>query len=103
MNSLRSLQRALAFEIERQSALLAAGQEVEQETRHWDEAAGCTRAGRSKEESSDYRYFPEPDLVPVELDASRLGRLRAAEDLLRSCQQPGRCGQQSSRRRCQGG
>jgi len=78
MNSLRSLQRALAFEIDRQSALLAAGQEVEQETRHWDEAAGCTRAGRSKEESSDYRYFPEPDLVPVELDAARLERLRAA-------------------------
>jgi aspartyl-tRNA(Asn)/glutamyl-tRNA(Gln) amidotransferase subunit B len=78
MNSLRSLQRALAFEIERQSALVAAGQEVEQETRHWDEAGGCTRAGRSKEESSDYRYFPEPDLVPVELDAARLGRLRAA-------------------------
>ncbi|HUU62075.1 MAG TPA: Asp-tRNA(Asn)/Glu-tRNA(Gln) amidotransferase subunit GatB [Acidimicrobiia bacterium] len=78
MNSLRSLQRALAFEIDRQSALLAAGQPVEQETRHWDEAAGCTRAGRSKEESSDYRYFPEPDLVPVELDAARLERLRAA-------------------------
>jgi len=78
MNSLRSLQRALAFEIERQSALLAAGQEVEQETRHWDEAAGCTRAGRSKEESSDYRYFPEPDLVPVELGAARLARLQAA-------------------------
>jgi len=77
MNSLRSLQRALAFEIDRQSALLAAGQEVEQETRHWDEAAGCTRAGRSKEESSDYRYFPEPDLVPVALDAARLERLRA--------------------------
>jgi aspartyl-tRNA(Asn)/glutamyl-tRNA(Gln) amidotransferase subunit B len=78
MNSLRSLQRALGFEIERQSALLAAGGEVEQETRHWDEAAGCTRAGRSKEESSDYRYFPEPDLVPVELGTARLARLRAA-------------------------
>ena len=78
MNSLRSLQRALAFEIERQSALLAGGREVEQETRHWDEAAGCTRAGRSKEESSDYRYFPEPDLVPVTLDPDRLENLRAA-------------------------
>jgi aspartyl-tRNA(Asn)/glutamyl-tRNA(Gln) amidotransferase subunit B len=78
MNSLRSLQRALAFEVERQSALLAAGREVEQETRHWDEGAGCTRAGRSKEESSDYRYFPEPDLVPVNLDAALLDRLRAA-------------------------
>jgi aspartyl-tRNA(Asn)/glutamyl-tRNA(Gln) amidotransferase subunit B len=78
MNSLRSLQRALAFEVERQTALLAAGGGVEQETRHWDEAAGCTRAGRSKEESSDYRYFPEPDLVPVTLEAGLLDRLRAA-------------------------
>jgi aspartyl-tRNA(Asn)/glutamyl-tRNA(Gln) amidotransferase subunit B len=78
MNSLRSLQRALAYEVERQSRLLASGKEVEQETRHWDEAAGCTRAGRSKEESSDYRYFPEPDLVPVSLDAALLERLQAA-------------------------
>ncbi|MFH1330862.1 MAG: Asp-tRNA(Asn)/Glu-tRNA(Gln) amidotransferase subunit GatB [Actinomycetota bacterium] len=78
MNSLRSLQRALAFEVERQTQRLAAGDEVEQETRHWDEAAGRTRAGRSKEESSDYRYFPEPDLVPVTLEAVLLERLRAA-------------------------
>ncbi|MBM3695827.1 MAG: Asp-tRNA(Asn)/Glu-tRNA(Gln) amidotransferase subunit GatB [Actinobacteria bacterium] len=78
MNSLRSLQRALAFEAERQTGLLSAGGEVEQETRHWDEAAGCTRAGRSKEESSDYRYFPEPDLVPVALEAALLDRLREA-------------------------
>ncbi len=78
MNSLRSLQRALAFEVERQVARLASGQEVEQETRHWDEAAGCTRAGRSKEESSDYRYFPEPDLVPVTLEAALLESLRAS-------------------------
>jgi aspartyl-tRNA(Asn)/glutamyl-tRNA(Gln) amidotransferase subunit B len=78
MNSLRSLQRALAFEVERQTALLAAGRPVEQETRHWDEAAGCTRAGRSKEESSDYRYFPEPDLVPVTLETALLERLRAS-------------------------
>jgi len=78
MNSLRSLQRALAFEVERQTALLEASREVEQETRHWDEAAGVTRAGRSKEESSDYRYFPEPDLVPVTLETALLERLRAA-------------------------
>jgi len=77
MNSLRSLQRALAFEVERQTQRLVAGGEVEQETRHWDEAAGCTRAGRSKEESSDYRYFPEPDLVPVTLEPALLERLRA--------------------------
>jgi aspartyl-tRNA(Asn)/glutamyl-tRNA(Gln) amidotransferase subunit B len=78
MNSLRSLQRALAFEIERQTGLLAVGGAVDQETRHWDEAAGCTREGRSKEESSDYRYFPEPDLVPVTLEPALLERLRAA-------------------------
>ncbi len=65
MNSFRSLERALAFEIDRQIAALEAGQTISQETRHWDEAAGVTHGMRSKEESSDYRYFPEPDLVPI--------------------------------------
>lgn len=65
MNSMRSLQRALAHEIDRQRAILDAGGTVAQETRHWDEGAGRTEAGRSKEESSDYRYFQEPDLVPI--------------------------------------
>jgi aspartyl-tRNA(Asn)/glutamyl-tRNA(Gln) amidotransferase subunit B len=78
MNSLRSLQRALAFEIERQTRVLDTGERVRQETRHWDEAAGRTEPGRSKEESSDYRYFPEPDLVPLEVGADLLERLRAA-------------------------
>jgi aspartyl-tRNA(Asn)/glutamyl-tRNA(Gln) amidotransferase subunit B len=65
VNSLRSLARAIEFERERQIELVEAGQRVMQETRHWDEEAGRTRPGRSKEEPDDYRYFPEPDLVPV--------------------------------------
>ena len=65
MNSLRSLGRAIDYEIERQIAALAAGERIVQETRHWDEADGVTHSMRSKEGSSDYRYFPEPDLVPV--------------------------------------
>jgi aspartyl-tRNA(Asn)/glutamyl-tRNA(Gln) amidotransferase subunit B len=67
MNSFRSLERALAYEIERQAAALAGGEPILQETRHWDEEAGVTASMRSKEESSDYRYFPEPDLVPIEV------------------------------------
>ncbi|MFI5046993.1 MAG: Asp-tRNA(Asn)/Glu-tRNA(Gln) amidotransferase subunit GatB [Acidimicrobiia bacterium] len=65
MNSLRSLGRAIDHEIERQIAALEAGERIAQETRHWDEAEGRTGSMRSKEGSSDYRYFPEPDLVPV--------------------------------------
>ncbi len=65
MNSLRSLGRAVDFEIARQIALVKSGEPVIQETRHWDENAGKTSSMRSKEEANDYRYFPEPDLVPV--------------------------------------
>jgi aspartyl-tRNA(Asn)/glutamyl-tRNA(Gln) amidotransferase subunit B len=65
MNSLRSLGRAVEYEIERQAALLDAGERVVQETRHWNEEDGRTHSMRSKEEAFDYRYFPEPDLVPV--------------------------------------
>jgi aspartyl-tRNA(Asn)/glutamyl-tRNA(Gln) amidotransferase subunit B len=67
VNSLRSLQRAVAFEIERQIALVESGGTVVQETRHWNEATGKTTSMRSKEESEDYRYFQEPDLVPIEV------------------------------------
>ncbi|HET9077650.1 MAG TPA: Asp-tRNA(Asn)/Glu-tRNA(Gln) amidotransferase subunit GatB [Acidimicrobiales bacterium] len=66
MNSLRSLGRAIEYEAARQIALITEGGTVSQETRHWDEAAGRTGSMRSKEEAYDYRYFPEPDLVPVE-------------------------------------
>src|SRR5439155_7263511 len=65
MNSIRSVQRAIEYEIERQIGQLEAGERVVQETRHWNEAHGRTRSMRSKEEAYDYRYFPEPDLVPV--------------------------------------
>ena len=65
LNSLRSLLRAIDHEVERQSALIESGERVVQETRHWDEDGGRTISGRSKEEAHDYRYFPEPDLVPV--------------------------------------
>ncbi|GAA1998281.1 Asp-tRNA(Asn)/Glu-tRNA(Gln) amidotransferase subunit GatB [Nakamurella flavida] len=65
VNSLRSVERAVRYEITRQAARLAAGQRIVQETRHFEEATGTTNAGRSKETAEDYRYFPEPDLVPV--------------------------------------
>jgi aspartyl-tRNA(Asn)/glutamyl-tRNA(Gln) amidotransferase subunit B len=65
LNSLRSLGRAIDYEAHRQWDLLQAGEKIDQETRHWNEAEGRTLSGRSKEEAYDYRYFPEPDLVPV--------------------------------------
>jgi aspartyl-tRNA(Asn)/glutamyl-tRNA(Gln) amidotransferase subunit B len=76
MNSFRSLERAIAAEIERQVAVLEGGGSLIQETRHWDEEAGTTQGMRSKEESSDYRYFAEPDLVPVVMDAPLIARIR---------------------------
>lgn len=75
MNSMRSLQRALAYEIDRQASVLDGGGRIAQETRHWDEESGRTESGRSKEESSDYRYFSEPDLVPVVTDDATVERL----------------------------
>ncbi len=76
MNSFRFLQRALEYEIERQVAELEAGGRIIQETRLWDEARGITLSMRSKEEAHDYRYFPEPDLVPVVVDEEWVERLR---------------------------
>lgn len=70
MNSLRSLQRAVAHEIDRQIGVVESGGAVVQETRHWNEGSGTTSSMRSKEESEDYRYFQEPDLVPLEVDAA---------------------------------
>ncbi|HJU51137.1 MAG TPA: Asp-tRNA(Asn)/Glu-tRNA(Gln) amidotransferase subunit GatB [Acidimicrobiia bacterium] len=77
MNSFRSLERAIDSEIDRQVALLEQGKKVKQETRHWDEEAGATRSMRSKEESSDYRYFAEPDLLPLVFAAQQVETLRA--------------------------
>src|SRR5580765_608937 len=65
VNSLRSVERAVRYEITRQAAVLTSGGSIVQETRHWQEDSGTTTSGRSKETAEDYRYFPEPDLVPV--------------------------------------
>ncbi|WP_026453084.1 Asp-tRNA(Asn)/Glu-tRNA(Gln) amidotransferase subunit GatB [Saccharomonospora iraqiensis] len=65
VNSLRSVERAVRHEMGRQAAVLAAGGSITQETRHFQEADGTTAAGRTKETAEDYRYFPEPDLVPI--------------------------------------
>jgi aspartyl-tRNA(Asn)/glutamyl-tRNA(Gln) amidotransferase subunit B len=93
VNSLRSVEQAVRYEIRRQAAVLGAGQRVIQETRHFHEDSGITTSGRSKEEAQDYRYFPEPDLVPLapardwaeqiraslpELPAARRARLQQA-------------------------
>ncbi len=77
MNSFRSVLRAIESEIERQTEVLESGGRVVQETRGWDEAQGVTHSMRSKEEAHDYRYFPDPDLVPMEIDAALVERLKA--------------------------
>jgi aspartyl-tRNA(Asn)/glutamyl-tRNA(Gln) amidotransferase subunit B len=78
VNSLRSVERAVRFEIERQAAVLDAGGRVVQETRHFHEDTGTTTPGRSKEEAQDYRYFPEPDLVPLAPSREWVEELRAS-------------------------
>jgi aspartyl-tRNA(Asn)/glutamyl-tRNA(Gln) amidotransferase subunit B len=78
VNSLRSVERAVRYEISRQAARLSAGQRIVQETRHWHEDTGVTTPGRSKEQAEDYRYFPEPDLVPIAPDPAWVEELRAA-------------------------
>jgi aspartyl-tRNA(Asn)/glutamyl-tRNA(Gln) amidotransferase subunit B len=78
VNSLRSVERAVRFEIERQAGILDAGGRVVQETRHFHEESGTTTPGRSKEEAQDYRYFPEPDLVPVAPPPTWVDELRSA-------------------------
>jgi len=76
LNSFRFLQKALEHEIERQVAVLTEGGRIVQETRLWDSVAGRTVSMRSKEEAHDYRYFPEPDLPPVVVDADRIQRIQ---------------------------
>jgi aspartyl-tRNA(Asn)/glutamyl-tRNA(Gln) amidotransferase subunit B len=77
VNSLRSVERAVRHEIERQAAVLDDGGRVIQETRHFHEDTGATTSGRSKEEAQDYRYFPEPDLVPLAPERDWVEELRA--------------------------
>ncbi|MEU6429349.1 Asp-tRNA(Asn)/Glu-tRNA(Gln) amidotransferase subunit GatB [Microbispora sp. NPDC046973] len=78
VNSLRSVERAVRGEIERQAAILAEGGRIVQETRHFHEDTGQTTSGRSKEEAQDYRYFPEPDLLPMAPDPAWVESLKAA-------------------------
>jgi aspartyl-tRNA(Asn)/glutamyl-tRNA(Gln) amidotransferase subunit B len=78
VNSLRSVERAIRYEIQRQAAILAKGGTIIQETRHWHEDTGVTSAGRPKSDADDYRYFPEPDLLPVEPSHELIESLRAA-------------------------
>jgi len=77
VNSFRYVQKALEYEIDRQIDLLERGGRVVQETRLWDSASGRTSSMRTKEEAHDYRYFPEPDLPPLMVDAGRLDAVRA--------------------------
>jgi aspartyl-tRNA(Asn)/glutamyl-tRNA(Gln) amidotransferase subunit B len=77
MNSFRSVGRALRYEIERQEAALRKGERIVQETRNWDETRGLTYSTRSKEQAHDYRYFPDPDLVPLTIEQTMIERWRA--------------------------
>ena len=77
VNSFRSIERAVRYEVSRQAAVLDAGKTVTQETRHWHEDTSTTTAGRVKSDAEDYRYFPEPDLVPVEPSREWVEEIRA--------------------------
>lgn len=77
VNSFRALQRAIEYEIERQIELVEDGERVVQETRLWDDNSGETRSMRGKEDAHDYRYFPEPDLMPLEIDSEWIARVKA--------------------------
>jgi aspartyl-tRNA(Asn)/glutamyl-tRNA(Gln) amidotransferase subunit B len=78
VNSLRSVENAVRYEIQRQAHILANGGTITQETRHWHEDRGYTSAGRPKSDADDYRYFPEPDLVPVQPSTAWIEEIRAA-------------------------
>ncbi|MBN1283228.1 MAG: Asp-tRNA(Asn)/Glu-tRNA(Gln) amidotransferase subunit GatB [Proteobacteria bacterium] len=77
LNSFKAVERAVAYEIERQIKVVDGGGKVVQETRLWNDAAGRTESMRSKEEAHDYRYFPDPDLMPLTVDEKWIGRVRA--------------------------
>ncbi len=82
LNSLRSLGRAIEYEAQRQIDLITAGEKVRQETRHWSEVSGTTSTMRVKEEADDYRYFTEPDLVPLDPSAEWIEEIRASLPVL---------------------
>ena len=76
MNSFKAVKKALQFEVNRQKKLLDEGEKISQDTMHWDESNNVTVSMRSKEEAHDYRYFPEPDLLPVKLDLKMINEIR---------------------------
>ncbi len=78
INSFRFVEKALEYEIQRQTACLEKGEEIVQETRLWDEHEAATRSMRSKEHASDYRYFPDPDLLPLIVDEEWISKIRSA-------------------------
>lgn len=77
LNSFRALERAIEYEVQRQQEVLEDGGHVVQETRTWDDAKGITLSMRSKEEAHDYRYFPDPDLLPIKVDDAWIARVKA--------------------------
>ena len=85
LNSFRNVEKAIAYEIERQKEVLREGGAVVQETRLWDPAQGRTTSMRGKEEAHDYRYFPDPDLLPVVVDEAWLEAIRTP---CRNCRMP---------------
>lgn len=84
LNSFKAISRAIAGEAMRQIDLLESGEKVVQETRRWDDAKGESYAMRSKEDAQDYRYFPDPDLVPVEVSDEMLEKIRASQPEFRN-------------------
>lgn len=96
VNSLRSVERAVRGEMIRHAELLNKGERVIQETRHFHEDTGLTTPGRSKEQAEDYRYFPEPDLVPVAPSSEMIEKIRATlpekpSVAERNCKKRGKC------------
>ena len=85
VNSLRSVERAIRYEITRHAAVLDKGDKITQETRHWHEDTGVTTSGREKSDADDYRYFPEPDLVPVAPTRETVERCAAPCPSLPAC------------------
>ena len=77
LNSFRAMTHACAYEIQRQTEIYSAGGEVVQETLGWDDSKEVTLSQRGKEEAHDYRYFPEPDLPPIEIDSSQVDQIKA--------------------------
>ena len=88
VNSLRSVERAVRYEMQRHAAVLISGRPILQETRHWHEDTGVTTSGREKSDAEDYRYFPEPDLVPMAPDA-RVGGAAAGHPARAAARAPG--------------